>query len=213
MTELDHAENKQTRRSRLSTRRLLQATSELIAEVGYDRTTLAEIGKRAGYSHGMVSRRFGSKSALVEALITRLSERFGHGQLPETLSHRTGIDALLAVIEEIGKDAANSTQSMRGFYALLFEGLKPIPALHGFVADLHADYISSLTQQVADGLQTGRLRDGVDPAEITELAVNALRGLAYRWMLDEDRVDFAAGLASLARQLTLLGDPEERRQP
>ncbi|MFJ6263063.1 TetR/AcrR family transcriptional regulator [Rhodococcus erythropolis] len=209
MKSLERTENRQAERSNLSTRRLLQATAELIAEVGYDRTTLAEIGKRAGYSHGMVSRRFGSKSALVEALITKLSKRFGHGQLTNTLAHSTGIDALLTVVEEIGKDAAHSTQSIRGFYALLFEGLKPIPELHGFVADLHADYITSLTVQVSRGHRTGRLRDDVDPAEITELAVNALRGLAYRWLLDEDRVDFSRGLTSIARQLTLLGAPEE----
>jgi len=189
---------------------LLQATAELIAEVGYERTTLAEIGKRAGYSHGMVSRRFGSKAALIEALISRLSDRFGHGNLSNTLAHSTGIDALHAVIDEIGKDAANSTSSVRGFYALLFEGLKPIPELHNFVADLHNDYLRDLTRQVDLGLKTGRLRVGVDAAEITELTVNAIRGLAYRWMLDKERVDFAAGLESLARQLAVLGDPERR---
>ncbi|WP_216892803.1 TetR/AcrR family transcriptional regulator [Nocardia alni] len=204
------SENRQVERSSLSTRRLLQATAELIGEVGYDRTTLAEIGKRAGYSHGLVSRRFGSKSALIEALIAKLSERFGHERLPDTLAHSTGIDALVVVIGEIGKDAANSTDSLRGFYALLFEGLKPIPELHTFVAELHADYLVHLTEQVALGRATGRLREGVDPAEITELAVNALRGLAYRWMLD-DRVDFAAGLNSLVRQLALLAAPGEER--
>jgi AcrR family transcriptional regulator len=210
VTELVRTENKQSERSNLSTRRLLQATAELIAEVGYERTTLAEIGKRAGYSHGMVSRRFGSKAALIEALISRLSDRFGHGNLSNTLAHSTGIDALHAVIDEIGKDAANSTSSVRGFYALLFEGLKPIPELHNFVADLHDDYLRDLTRQVDLGLKTGRLRVGVDAAEITELTVNAVRGLAYRWMLDEERVDFAAGLESLARQLAVLGDPERR---
>jgi AcrR family transcriptional regulator len=210
VTELVRTENKQSERSNLSTRRLLQATAELIAEVGYERTTLAEIGKRAGYSHGMVSRRFGSKAALIEALISRLSDRFGHGNLSNTLAHSTGIDALHAVIDEIGKDAANSTSSVRGFYALLFEGLKPIPELHNFVADLHDDYLRDLTRQVDLGLKTGRLRVGVDAAEITELTVNAVRGLAYRWMLDKERVDFAAGLESLARQLAVLGDPERR---
>jgi AcrR family transcriptional regulator len=210
VTELVRTENKQSERSNLSTRRLLQATAELIAEVGYERTTLAEIGKRAGYSHGMVSRRFGSKAALIEALISRLSDRFGHGNLSNTLAHSTGIDALHAVIDEIGKDAANSTSSVRGFYALLFEGLKPIPELHNFVADLHNDYLRDLTRQVDLGLKTGRLRVGVDAAEITELTVNAVRGLAYRWMLDEERVAFAAGLESLARQLAVPGDPERR---
>ncbi|TQC45633.1 TetR/AcrR family transcriptional regulator [Rhodococcus sp. WS4] len=211
MTDSVRSENRQEERSGLSTQRLLQATAQLIAEVGYDRTTLAEIGKRAGYSHGLVSRRFGSKSALVETLIQKLSERFGHERLPETLAHTTGIDALLAVLDEIRKDSANSPESLRGFYALLFEGLKPIPELHTFVADLHAGYLDSLTRQVAAGRRTGRLRKGVVPAEITELTVNALRGLAYRWLLDEDRVDFDRGLDSLARQLAQLAAPPEDR--
>ncbi|WP_009478635.1 TetR/AcrR family transcriptional regulator [Rhodococcus sp. JVH1] len=212
MTDSVRSGNRQEERSGLSTRRLLKSTAQLIAEVGYDRTTLTEIGKRAGYSHGLVSRRFGSKSALVETLIEKLSERFGHEQLPGTLLHATGVDALLAVLDEIQKDSANSPESLRGFYALLFEGLKPIPELHTFVADLHARYVAGLTRQVAAGRQTGRLRQGVDPAEITELTVNALRGLAYRWLLDEDRVDFNCGLDSLARQLVHLAAPPEDRR-
>jgi AcrR family transcriptional regulator len=43
----------------VSTRRLIQAAAELLTERGYERTTLAAIGERAGYSAGLVTGRFG----------------------------------------------------------------------------------------------------------------------------------------------------------
>ena len=51
----------QKRRSDLSTSELLRAAARLIAEKGYGRTSLVEIATEAGYSHGLVTIRFGSK--------------------------------------------------------------------------------------------------------------------------------------------------------
>jgi AcrR family transcriptional regulator len=200
--------NLQTERSSLSTARLLTATAELIAERGFEQTTLAEIGKRAGYSHGLVTRRFGSKTKLVQSLIERLSSRFGHEKLPETLADRAGVDALLQVITEIRNDATRSSTALRGFYALLFEGIRPIPILHEEVARMNADFARELTEYTARGHETGRLRNDVHPEDITNLTINALRGLAYRWMVDPESIDFIAGLDVLAAQITTLADPD-----
>ena len=41
---------------------------ELIAEKGWEATTAAEIGRRAGYSRAMVHARYGSKDAILETL-------------------------------------------------------------------------------------------------------------------------------------------------
>ncbi|MDF2442984.1 MAG: hypothetical protein JWR01_1187 [Subtercola sp.] len=200
--------NLQEKRSNLSTKLLLQATADLIAERGYERTTLIEIGKRAGYSHGLVTRRFGSKSALVQSLIVKLSERFGHGALAETVGDNVGVDALEAVNAEIRSNAASpDTSSLRGFYALLFESLKPNVDIREFMADLHVDFIADLTVKVAAGVEVGRLTQGIDPAEITEFTVSALRGVAYRWMLDPERVDFIEGLHSLSKYVAVIAAP------
>ena len=59
-------------RSEVSTGKLLDAAAELISEGGYERMTLAAIGKRAGYSHGLVTARFGSKEGLLWALVDRM---------------------------------------------------------------------------------------------------------------------------------------------
>jgi hypothetical protein len=68
---VDTRPRRRTQRERTaeSTRRLLDAAIELIAEKGFERTTAMEIGERAGYSRSMVRARYGSKEALLESVL------------------------------------------------------------------------------------------------------------------------------------------------
>ena len=88
-------------RSEESTRRLLDAAVELVAEAGYAGMTLAATGDRAGYSRGLVTTRFGNKENLLRALIDRLGERwwpyFEHP--PE---EPDGLHELLALVRAVG---------------------------------------------------------------------------------------------------------------
>ena len=65
----------QPQRVEQSSRRLLQAAAELIVEKGWEATTAAEIGRRAGYSRAMVHARYGSKDAILEAIFSRCTWR------------------------------------------------------------------------------------------------------------------------------------------
>ncbi|MGY0489555.1 helix-turn-helix domain-containing protein [Streptomyces sp. WG-D5] len=69
------------RNSARSREALLRAATELFSERGYDRTTIREIGERAGVDAALISRYFGSKALLyVEVL------RAEHGDtVPEDL--------------------------------------------------------------------------------------------------------------------------------
>src|SRR5690606_37191431 len=60
-------------RSVLSTRQLLEAAGALIAERGYENTSIAAIGERAGYSRGLVTARFGTKQNLLNVLLDRIT--------------------------------------------------------------------------------------------------------------------------------------------
>ena len=64
----------QTQRVEISNRRLIEAAAELIAEKGWEATTAAEIGRRAGYSRAMVHARYGSKDAILDAFF--LDDRY-----------------------------------------------------------------------------------------------------------------------------------------
>jgi AcrR family transcriptional regulator len=199
----------QEKRTAISTSKLLRATADLIAERGYEGTTLIEIGKRAGYSHGLVTRRFGTKANLVQSLIAKLSERFGHLQLSDTIGEAVGVDAVEAILVSIRDSAESSPQSLRGFYALLFESLKPAVGLREFVAGIHRDFLTDTEEAIARGAMPGRLAEGVDPRELAELMLNLLRGLAYRWMLSPEDVDMVAGIDSIRGAMVKLAGPIE----
>lgn len=66
---------KRTRRSKEERlNRILVAAAELIAQQGYDNTSVEDIARRAGISKGAVYLHFSSKDALVDAALMRESE-------------------------------------------------------------------------------------------------------------------------------------------
>ncbi|MFD7631712.1 TetR/AcrR family transcriptional regulator [Streptomyces sp. NPDC059851] len=60
---------------RRSRERLLQATVELVAERGYEATTLGDIADRAGTARGLVSYYFPGKRQLLQSAVHRLMHR------------------------------------------------------------------------------------------------------------------------------------------
>lgn len=192
---------RQQQRSALSTRRLLDACAELIAERGYERTTLADIGTRAGYSQGLVTRRFGSKSNLMVVLVERMTARYGSDRIAETIGDRTGAVAVTHIVRQIREDARRSPEGLRSFYALMYEGVKPIPALHERLRDLNKAFLGTLVDVLTAGLEAGTLRPGTDPVDAATMVASCLRGVAFFWLLDPDGFDIVDKLESLARQL------------
>ena len=197
---LDALDLKQVR-SRVSTRRLLRAAAELIAERGYERTTLAAIGERAGYSHGLVTRRFGSKDGLLLALLQKIvSEWMHHDILPE-LQEYSGVDSLLVLIRGIRRSVANDPSAMRALYILMFEALKPEPAvLHDRMRAIHASERLRAEDALQRGIAAGTVAPGIDAKAASQLMVAVLRGSAYQWVLDP-AFDFDGTLRALESHL------------
>ncbi len=64
----------------------MRAAIRIIPTQGYQRTTLNEVGKEAGYTGGLVSHRFGSKAGLLKAVITSIGSRFYTDQLGDAIA-------------------------------------------------------------------------------------------------------------------------------
>ena len=184
-------------RSELSTRRLLDAAADLIAEVGYDRATLAAIGERAGYSHGLVTRRFVTKDNLLASLLERMTFEWEQTVLRPAVSGLVGIEALEVVIDAIQGSVRVSPREMRALYTLMFEALKQIPSLREHIVALHRGFASDVSRQVRHGIEMGVVRPDVDPESTARLFVATLRGSAYLWLLDPERFDLVAALDDL----------------
>jgi len=73
----------QAERTARTRARILAATVESLDEVGFQRTTAAEITRRAGLTWGAVQHHFGGKEGILEALLADSFDRFAAG-LAET---------------------------------------------------------------------------------------------------------------------------------
>ncbi len=184
-------------RSRLSTGRLLRTAAELIIERGYERTTLSAVGKRAGYSHGLVTRRFGSKDGLLLALLQKMIKEWHAHEIEPFLREASGGEAIKVLVDGIRRSVRVDPVAMRALYTLMFEALKPAPAILGQrMREVHAGQRQTIEAAITRGIDLGTVRAEVDPAAVARLVVSALRGAAYQWLL-EPEFDFDGTLLAL----------------
>ena len=167
----------------MSTRLLLEAAAALIAEQGYERTTLPMIGKRAGYSHGLVTQRFGSKDGLLHELVHRLTTNWLVEQVDPQMDSDTGVNGVAIMLKEIQASAIRDSGLVRTLYALMFEAIR-IPSLHADMVEIHRAQRQKVTDMILKAQDQGEVNADVDPVAFANLVVSALRGASYHWLLD-----------------------------
>ncbi|MFF1691093.1 MULTISPECIES: TetR/AcrR family transcriptional regulator [unclassified Streptomyces] len=86
---------------RRSRERLLQATVELVAERGYDATTLGDIADRAGSARGLVSYYFPGKRQLLQSAVHRLMHRTLEAALEHEPHTEDGPERLARAVDAI----------------------------------------------------------------------------------------------------------------
>jgi AcrR family transcriptional regulator len=169
---------------------MLDAAFKLIERQGGSRTTLVEIGELSGYSHGLVSHRFGSKGALVRAVTERLQREFAK-LLEPALAGLHGMEALIVTAETYLRMAAASDRN--AMYVLIGEALGPLREIRGEMAQADRKFRMAVQKLIEEGMRAGEIRSDVDPAAYAALFVGTLRGLVVQHLMkppafDVDRV-------------------------
>ncbi len=185
-----------------SSRRLAEAAIELIAEKGYANTTAQEIGIRAGYSRAMVRERFGSKEALLEAVLQEYEGRIYVSPEPGT----SGLHRVLAPILALRDFAVEDPRLLRAVLTLNFEALHDQDMLRRRVAGWLAQVKESTCRAVVDGQADGSVSGACNADEFASEMIATAIGYAYAWVLDASTIDFEGVLTRwhdrLATRLT-----------
>jgi len=203
MAQRQRARATQVERSGRSAKALLDAASELIVEGGFGSLTFASIGERAGYSRGLVTSRFGSKDGLVEALIERVVNTWGHRNVIPYTEGKSGLAGVTIMLEAIRRQSARDSRGLRVLYALMFEAVGSDDALLRVrMADLNAEMRCDFAKFIDRGLSDGSVSSGISPNAEAALIIAALRGIGYQWLLDPNRFNPVSSLAYL-RDVTL----------
>ncbi|MFJ6367508.1 TetR/AcrR family transcriptional regulator [Streptomyces virginiae] len=114
---------------RRSRERLLQSTVELVAEYGYEATTLGDIADRAGAARGLVSYYFPGKRQLLQSAVHRLMHLTLHDALEREPHSECGRERLARAVDAVLGLARDEPLLMRTHMAgiLTAEGFVQCP--------------------------------------------------------------------------------------
>jgi AcrR family transcriptional regulator len=182
-------------RVRDSTLSLLDAAIELFAEQGYERTTAAEIGLRAGFSRNMVRDRYGSKEALLRSLF---DTQFGQRLLPAMRRERlgTGLQRVLGQLDDLLHAVQSEPEIIRAMIVLTFETPAALRDFAPWFDDLITGYQAELAEHFNAGQRDGSVPPEVNPADEAETFVSYAIGLCFRSVLRPEGYDFAAAITA-----------------
>ena len=169
----------QHQRVEQSSRRLLQAAAELIVEKGWEATTAAEIGRRAGYSRAMVHARYGSKDAILEAFQQVYVARLN----PDPEPGSTGLQQVLAHFDRVQDIHAEDPSVTRAMFVSAFEAVKTSSPLREGVRDQLSGAAKKVGAGVRAGIADGSLRADIDADAAVRDITGSIFGIAFQWVV------------------------------
>jgi AcrR family transcriptional regulator len=181
----------QPQRVEISSRRLVEAAAELITEKGWEATTAAEIGRRAGYSRAMVHARYGSKDAILDAF-------FEHGYvqrvLPGPQPGATGMENAVAHFGRIQQLYAEDRDFLRAMFVMTFEAVKTTSPVRARLQTWFERGVDAVEAGLRDGMVDGSVRPDIDLDQAVNDISAAGFGIAFHWIVLPDRYDLAREL-------------------
>ncbi|WP_340150035.1 TetR/AcrR family transcriptional regulator [uncultured Sneathiella sp.] len=197
---------KNPERRQESSQRIIEAATELFAEKGYQRTTLIEIGRRAGCTGTLVSNRFGSKERVLRAVLAQILNRF---ETDETWHPRAReIDSLPApaqlsrFVATYLKDVARRGTRIRALYVLMGEGLGSLPGMAEEIAHVNRVFRSDIKSYLILGKERGELPSSLDPSILATLIVGLLRGVAMQILAEPEDMPLNALITASQKSVT-----------
>jgi AcrR family transcriptional regulator len=165
--------SQQQRRSETE-QRVLTAAMALIAERGSRAVSLAEVGRLAGYSSGIVSHHFGGKQQLLAAVVK-------HAQLFDVpVTGSCGLDQLSSLMSTYLTTFRERAPAPQAFLLLWSEAVASDPVLAPLFAERDAWFRGLLASYVRSGIDDGSIRmQLISTAEQAplELIVNQVVGI------------------------------------
>lgn len=186
MTEINpHAPPRRTQAERRdeSGRSLVEAAIEVVADEGVSAATFEAIGRRAGYSRGLATQRFGSKQKLIEAVIQHLHEQQERGLVEHRIDDLAGLEAVLAYVDLYLRNLGRESEG-RAYFMLLSAQVADATELRAAFAAEHGRVERRLEALVQKGQAEGSIRREIDADAAALMIGSLLLGLSIQVLVD-----------------------------
>ena len=173
----------QAERREESERGLVRAAISVTAERGVSAATFEAVGQRGGYSRSLVTRRFGSKQGLIDAVISYLHDRRAVLAAELGIDQMPGLDALLADTDLYLRSLSEKGE-LKAYFMWLSAAVADASSLRAAFAASHEQVRTRLRDYVQKGQAEGCIRSDLD-ADAAALMVGSLQlGLSMQLLVD-----------------------------
>ncbi len=191
----------QEERKAESERRILEAAVELFATQGYVKTTLNQVGSRAGYTGGLISSRFGSKENLLKAVLEKIGDVFLEDRVSRVVVANDARGTLRRFVEMYLTDVAKKNSAVRALYVVMGEALGAVGEVQGEVAEFNQLTRERLARIVAGGVESGEIPSTVNPDAAAMLILGLIRGVSLQYLADPKQFDVNEVTESINRMI------------
>ncbi|MHA6630480.1 TetR/AcrR family transcriptional regulator [Pseudonocardia sichuanensis] len=151
---------------------ILSTALEVFSEEGYHRSSLKEIARRVGVTEPTLFHYFGSKEALLAAVLAARDERAGE------LFDRSDV---LAGLLAIARRDVGTPELVRLYATTSADATDPGHAAHDWFQDRYANLRRITAERLAD-----RVPAGSDPEWVARVLLAVMDGLQIQWLLNRD---------------------------
>ena len=181
----------QAERSALSDQRMFDAAIRLIVERGTQKTTLKEIGESAGYSRGLASHRFGSKSGLMLKLFERFDIRW-KAHVNSYVEGKFGIEGVTSAADALRDFLKLESDHFRAMYILWYESLGHEREIRARLVHHHHIYRADACRWIQRGIEAGEIDESINPELFAAQFCSFSFGTVYQWLVDSEALDLDA---------------------
>lgn len=192
----------QTERTAIAEEKMVNATIELLNTAGLAGTTLSAIGEAAGYSRGLASHHFGSKSGLFRKVLKHITSVWTV-ELESNLKGKSGLGAILAALDAHREHMRRFPEHARAMYILWSGSFDPASNFKPNVIEFHKLQREAAAAWVVAGIATGEIRADVDPQQFGEQFYASLLGLNYQWLVNPE-IDLTTSIEVLKQNIAAL---------
>ena len=181
---------------------MVDATIELLNTVGLAGTTLIAIGESAGYSRGLASHHFGSKSGLFRTVLRHITAVWTE-ELESNLEGKDGLQAILAALDAHRDHMLVFPDHARAMNILWSASFDPASEFKPNVIEFHRLQRATAAAWVVAGQEKKEIRADVHPRRFAEQFYASLLGLNFQWLVNP-KIDLGASIDTLKHNIVAL---------
>lgn len=163
--------------------KMVEQTILLLAEGGVSAVTLEAVGLRAGYSRGLVTRRYGSKEKLLIRVLNYLVNWLENNTNKAT-NGLYGIDAINKLILSVAEDIPINEIKYKAYFWLVFHALESKSELNNCLAEMLEIREAQTIKWLKEALALEQLARNSDIDMIADFITVSMMGIVHKWMVD-----------------------------